>query len=52
MTTETANALNTCATGELIDELLYRALMRGEPYIRLYANDLVKQLNEMKVNNQ
>ena len=35
-------------TGELIDELIYRAHMRGEPYIRQYANDLIKYLDEMK----
>ena len=40
--------LSNANTGELIDELLYRALVRGEPYIRLYADDLVKELNEMK----
>lgn len=40
--------LSNANTGELIDELLYRALVRGEPYIRLYADDLVKELNEIK----
>ena len=40
--------LSKANTGELIDELLHRALVRGEPYIRLYADDLVKQLNEMR----
>ena len=39
--------LSSLTTGELIDELVSRALIQGEPYLRLYSDDLTRQLDQI-----